>query len=200
MHPTLPVHDVAAAVGFYTEKLGFTRGFLWGSPPTLAGVNLGNVSVHLEQGEPAPGKASVYFVVDDVDELYAFHAKNGVATEPPTDTPWGLREYELRDGDGYTLRFGQHVPAKEPKIEVERVDVPIRLEARLANLLTDLAQRKRMSVSECIEEIVLHSFEKTDGGVANPHTNAQLAYILQLKKKYGLDYDVHAAYRFVDKR
>lgn len=201
VHPTLLVSDVAASVKFYTEKLGFSPGFLWESPPTFAGVNLGKVSVHLSQGTPNPESTSVYFVVDDVDELYAFQERNGVAVSAaPRVVPWGMREFEVHDDNGYSLRFGQRVPTTEPKIEVERVDVPVRLEARLAAVLTDLARIKEMSVSECIEEIVLHSFEKTDRGVASPHTAAQLARIQHLKKTHGLAYDVHEAYRFTDKR
>ncbi len=33
-------------------------------------------------------------------------------------------------------------------------------------------------------------------GVASPHTKRQLAYIQELKKKHGIDYDSHASYRF----
>jgi len=43
----LPVSDVPAAVGFYTNKLGFRLGFTWGDPPSMAGVNLGNVQMFL---------------------------------------------------------------------------------------------------------------------------------------------------------
>src|SRR5688500_2016267 len=38
--PCLSVSDVAAAAEYYTTKLGFTMGFTWGEPPTMAGVNL----------------------------------------------------------------------------------------------------------------------------------------------------------------
>lgn len=201
-HPTLLVRDLTASVSFYTEKLGFEPGFTWGDPPHLAGVNLGKVSLHLGLGAPGPASASVYFVVDDVEAMYALHEKNGVELPAaPEVKPWGLREYEVRDPDGYTLGFGQHVPAVEPKLEVERVDVPVRLERRLAAVLEDLAAHKRTSVSALLEETLLHSFEKHgDGGVASPHTDSQLALIQHLKKVHGLDYDTHASYRFSEKR
>src|SRR5690242_10487514 len=97
LHPTLFVRDVRAATAFYTEKLGFELGFLWGDPPSMAGVNLGKVSVHLSQGEPRSGGCEVYFVVGDVDELHALHVANGVAVSaPPANKPWGLRQYDLR--------------------------------------------------------------------------------------------------------
>ena len=44
VHPVLVVSDIAAAVDFYTKKLGFKLAFTWGGdPPTYAGVNLGKV-------------------------------------------------------------------------------------------------------------------------------------------------------------
>lgn len=54
----LAVPDVNAAVEFYTSRLGFTVGFLWGEPPTFAGVELGRVRLFLQQGTPNPGGSS----------------------------------------------------------------------------------------------------------------------------------------------
>jgi hypothetical protein len=67
-------------------------------------------------------------------------------------------------------------------------------------LLADLAKHKNMTVGETLEEMLLHSFEKVpDDGVASPHTEKTLAYIKELKKKHGIDYDCHASYRFTEK-
>lgn len=63
------------------------------------------------------------------------------------------------------------------------------------------AEHKRMSVSECLEETLLHTFERVEsGGVASPHTESTIAHIKALRKKHGIDYDCHASYRFVEKR
>jgi hypothetical protein len=86
-----------------------------------------------------------------------------------------------------------------PQVEIERVDVPVRLEKRLAALLHDLADHKRMSLSSCLEEILLHTCEPLGDGVASPHTRSTLRHIHQLKEKHGIDYDCHASYRFVEK-
>ena len=200
VHPTLSVADVRAAVDFYVERLGFTEGFVWGDPPTTAGVDLGKVQLMMNQGTPSPAGWSVYFVVDDVDALHAFHQAHGVAVlEAPADRPWGLREYGVRDLHGHQLRFGQHLLPSEPKLEIERVDVPVRLERRLAAVLVDLAAHKRMSLAECLEETLLHTFEKSDdGGVPSPHTETTLDLLQVLKQKHGIDYDCHASYRFVE--
>lgn len=195
----MPVSDVPAAIDFYTHRLGFWLAFTWGDPPQMAGVNLGRVQVFLEQGTPNPNGCSVYFVIDDADGLYEFQRANGVAiVEPPADRPYGLRDYRIRDLYGYELAFGHHLLNVGPSIEIDRVDVPVRLEKRLAALLYDLAEHKRMSVNSCLEEILLHTNEPLGDGVASPHTKRTLAYIQELKQKHGIDYDSHASYRFVE--
>ena len=198
-HPILAVADVVAAADFYTKKLGFTLGFTWGDPPDVVGMNLGDVSIHLSQGAPSPSECSVYFVVGNADDLYEFHRANGVEiVETPADRPWGLRDYRIRDLDGYELKFGHRLPEAGPPLTIERVDVPVRLEKRLAALLCDLAEHKGMTINSCLEEMLLHTFEPFGGGVASPHTKRTLNYIEELKKKHGIDYDCHASYRFVE--
>jgi uncharacterized glyoxalase superfamily protein PhnB len=200
-HADLPVGDVLAAVDFYTKKLGFTLAFTWGEPVRLAGVNLGGVQVFLSQGTPNPKGCALYFVIGDADQLYEFHRANGVEiAEPPEDKPWGLRDYRIRDLHGYYLVFGHNIYNYNagPPLEIERVDVPVRLEKRLAALLVDLARHKRMSLNSCLEEILLHTCEPLGDGVASPHTQATLRHIQELKKKHGIDYDSHGSYRFVE--
>lgn len=195
-HAGLAVTDVAAAVKFYTDKLGFQPAFVHGEPPAFAGMNLGQVQIFLRKGTPAPEGCVVYFVVGDADELYEFHRANGVAiVQPPTDQPHGLREYVVQDLHGYFLCFAHHLFNTGPAIEIERVDVPLRLEKRLAALLYDLARDKRMSLSSCLEEILLH----TNDGVG-PHTQSTLRHIQALKLKHGIDYDSHGSYRFVERQ
>jgi len=203
-HPSLCVADVAAALEFYTTKLGFTLGFTWGEPPTIAGVNLGQgeaqVQVFLERGTPNPQGCSVYFVVGNADELYEFHRAAGVEiVVAPEDREYELRDYAVRDLNGYRLSFGHYIYNVGEPVEIERVDVPVRLEKRLAALLHDLAEYKRMSLSSTLEEILLHTNERLGDGVASPHTLGQLAHIQELKKKHGIDYDCHASYRFVER-
>lgn len=200
LHPTLSVNDVPTAVEFYTRRLGFKLGFLWGDPPHFAGVTLGQVQLFLQQGAPSPAGCEVNFVVSDADALYDFHRATGVeVVTPPGDREYGLRDYAVRDLDGYELGFGHYIYNVGPPVPIERVDVPVRLERRLAALLVDLAAHKRMSLDGCLEEILLHTCEPLGDGVARPHTPGQLRYIEHLKRKHGIDYDCHASYRFVER-
>jgi catechol 2,3-dioxygenase-like lactoylglutathione lyase family enzyme len=194
-HAGVAVGDVAAAVDFYVNKLGFKLAFTDGDPVTFAGVNLDRVQIFLQEGAPRPHGSSVYFVVGNADDLHEFHRANGVEiVQPPSDKPYGIRDYAVRDLAGNILLFGHHLFSTGEPIAIERVDVPVRLEKRLAALLEDLAKHKRMSLSSCLEEILLH----TNEGVG-PHTKRDLAAIEALKKKHGIDYDGHASYRFVEK-
>jgi catechol 2,3-dioxygenase-like lactoylglutathione lyase family enzyme len=197
----LTVADIPAAVDFYTKKLGFKLGFLWGDPPTFAGVKLDQVQIFLQKGAPDPKGGLVYFHVGDADELFEFHRAGGVEiATPPGDREYGIRDYTIRDLDGHYLTFGHPLFNMGPAIEVERVDVPVRLEKRLAALLEDLAKHKRMSLSSCLEEILLHTNEPLGDGVASPHTKSTLRYIQELKQKHGIDYDSHGSYRFVERK
>jgi catechol 2,3-dioxygenase-like lactoylglutathione lyase family enzyme len=191
----LAVSDVAAAVEFYTTQLGFKIGFTWGGPPpTFAGVKLGKVEVFLQKGTPDPKGCCVYFHVSDADALYEFHRSKGVEVAREIgDREYGMRDYVVRDLNGYYLSFGHHLLNAGPPIKIERVDVPVRLERRLAALLQDLAKHKRMNIDSCLEEMLLHTNEDV-----GPHTQTTIHYIQELKKKHGIDYDCHASYRFVE--
>jgi hypothetical protein len=150
----------------------------------------------LGKGTPTPSSdtGAAYFLVGDADQLYEFHRANGVEiAQAIDDRPYGIRDYTVRDLYGYYLVFGHHLFNTGPLLKIERVDVPVRLEKRLAALLQDLAKHKRISVGGCLEEMLLH----TNEGVG-PHTKATLRYIQELKKKHGIDYDSHASYRFVE--
>lgn len=188
--------DVRAAVDYYVAKLGFREAFTWGDPVAFAGVNLGEVQMFLARGAPTPSSetGAVYFLVGDADQLFEFHRANGVEiAQEIDDRPYGIRDYTVRDLHGYYLVFGQHLHNAGPPIKIERVDVPVRLERRLAALLHDLAKHKRMSVDSCLEEMLSH----TNEGVG-PHTKTTLHYIQELKRKHGIDYDSHGSYRFVE--
>ena len=194
IHAGLAVDDLSGAINFYTSKLGFKLGFTWGDPATFAGLNLGKVQMFLRKGTPDPKGCVVYFLVGDADVLYEFHRSNGVEiAQEIGDREYGIRNYVVRDLSGYYLSFGHHIFTVGPSVKIERVDVPVRLEKRLAALLQDLAKHKHMSVNSCLEEMLLH----TNEGVS-PHTRTTVHYIRELKRKHGIDYDCHASYRFVE--
>lgn len=200
LHPVLSVSDVQETVAFYVDQLGFDEGFLWGDPPSIAGLNLDQVSLHVAQGTPTPTGCSVYFVVDDVDAIYE-RAQASAATivYPVEEQEYGLRDFCVADNNGYHLHFGEHSRGAEEPLKIEREALDLRLEKRLLAVVRDLAASKGMDVNQMLEETLLHTFEPAPGGgVASPHTAATLKLIEQLKQKHGIDYDTHASYRFTE--
>jgi uncharacterized glyoxalase superfamily protein PhnB len=218
--PILNVSNLAESFAWFA-KVGWEKRWEWGDPPDFGAVGNGPCEIFLcvdGQGcrsRPTPSAGdgngggtwlgwllSSPGEVDAAHEVALRHALE--VTMRPTDEPWGLREFHLRHPDGHVFRVGAPLegewhPVTEPKLEIERVDVPVRLERRIAAVLADLAAHKGMSVSECLEETLLHTFEPFGGGVASPHTATQLAHITSLKARYGIDYDTHASYRFVER-
>lgn len=199
--PTISVGDVADAIDWYTAVLGFEEAWRWGEPATHASISLDGVVIHLSGTEPSPGGSWLYFVVSDVDALHSRLASHGVEIgHPPEDQEWDMREMPIRDLVGNHLTFATPRIAREPKIPIERQGVDVRLEKRLLAVMRDLADRKGFDLSELLEETLLHTFEPMPGGaVASPHTAADLAYIAELKQKHGIDYGVHASYRFSER-
>jgi catechol 2,3-dioxygenase-like lactoylglutathione lyase family enzyme len=200
--PILYVKEFAAAAKYYTEKLLFHLAWEWGRPPTFGCVSLGRVEIFFCQG--AQGNPGTWLCVflGDVDGYCERIKRLGAnVIYGPKDEPWGMREIHVRDPNGHVIRFGQGIPAREPKLEIERVPVTARIEKRLVALIEDVARHKDMTLGEMLEETLLHSMEEVPlGGVASPHTAHTHAYIQELRKKHRLDYDCHANYRFVEKK
>jgi catechol 2,3-dioxygenase-like lactoylglutathione lyase family enzyme len=202
--PTLPVGDVRETAEWYQKKLGFDLRFFYGDPPTHGAVQLGQATLHFFPGEPNPDRHWLYLQVEDVDEFYEWIRGNGVETlDAPTDQPWRMREFNLCDLNGYRLRFGAtDIRSGEP-LSVERVPLDARIEKRLVALLEDLADHKKMTVGELLEETLLHSFETTPSmagrWAASPHTARNLRYVEKLKVKHGIDYDTHDSFRFSER-
>ncbi len=202
LHATLQVADLRAALDYYTTRLGFDVSFTWprDSEPDFAGVRLGDIETFLMLGTPSPAGITLNFIVDDADGLFELHKSKGAQIEwEPTDREYGMRDFQVRDLDGYALRFAHYIYSAGEPVPIERVEVPVRLEKRLAALLDDLAAHKRMSRDSLLEEILLHTCEPWGDGVASPHTPSQLQRIQELKAKHGIDYDTHASYRFVER-
>jgi catechol 2,3-dioxygenase-like lactoylglutathione lyase family enzyme len=199
--PILYVRDLEEAMKYYSEKLLFDRLWQWGEPPDFGAVRLGKVEIFFCVGAQGQPGTWLCILVDDVDDYCERIRRLGAEVIfGPTNEPWGLREIHVRDPNQHVIRFGQGIPMREPKLQIERVPFEARIEKRLAALLQDLAQHKEMTLGEMLEETFLHSFEKLPaGGVASPHAERTLSHIQSLKQRHGIDYDCHASYRFIEK-
>src|SRR3569832_2196393 len=185
--PILCVRDFGEATKYYTQKLFFDLRWDWGKPPSFGCVALGNAEIFLslkDQGQPGTWMS---IFMDDVDGYFERVRKAGAEIiYGPRDESWGCREFHVRDPNQHVIRFSQGIPAREPKLPIQRVPIETRIEQRLATLIRDLARHKNMTLGEMLEETMLHTFEKVrGGGVASPHTETTLNHIMELKKKHG---------------
>jgi len=126
--PMLSVVDLNRTMAFY-DRLGFRVINSFGDDPAdPRWCMLERDKVRLmfnqpprEEMEGLPARARdfqiFYFYPDDVPALHACWKAAGLAVSDPRVTMYGMKEFELRDPDGYWLWFGE--TTNEPLIETE---------------------------------------------------------------------------------
>jgi catechol 2,3-dioxygenase-like lactoylglutathione lyase family enzyme len=112
--PVIPVPDVEAAVAYYCDQLGFDRDFVIGEPPDHGSVTRGRVGIQFTLPEkpfqPHIYPGWFYLFVDDIDNIAASYEQRGLEfTQPLGTRDHGMREFEIKDLNGYCLRFGQYL-------------------------------------------------------------------------------------------
>jgi uncharacterized glyoxalase superfamily protein PhnB len=120
--PYFPVPDVASASAYWADVLGFRCEYIAGDPPEFSINGRDGSTVMLRRtGSPeliAPnerqgGTWDVFYWVRDVDAVYDELARNGATVVyAPTVQPYGMKEFAVRDLNGYVLGFGQEWPAR----------------------------------------------------------------------------------------
>lgn len=113
--PLFGVDDIAAAVNFYRNVLGFAEGWSRGSPPTLVQIARDDIEVHLSRRTGSAAVSSSYFLVQGVDAYFAeVRARGAKIVESIGERAWGMREFVLTDPAGNVLTFGESL-TKEQK-------------------------------------------------------------------------------------
>jgi catechol 2,3-dioxygenase-like lactoylglutathione lyase family enzyme len=122
--PILNVSNIPQSFAWF-EKLGWKKGFAWGSPATFGSVCNGECEIflcHDAQGgrgrspikatfgpdgdETADKGVWMSIWVDDVDAVHQRCLQQGLeVTYPPTDQPWNVREMHVRHPDGHVFRI-----------------------------------------------------------------------------------------------
>lgn len=117
--PYLIVDDVVSTANDYRDRLGFSYDRFWGDPPCFCMVRRNGVVIMLSQVEgtglmrpnrsvdPERGAWDAYVWVDDADALVAEFRSNGVTiARDVCNQPYGCRDFEIDDCNGYRLCFG----------------------------------------------------------------------------------------------
>ncbi|BBX05312.1 VOC family protein [Mycolicibacterium aichiense] len=106
----LPVSDIEAAKGFYTDYLGlsteeFNLGWVarYTSPDTGANLQL------VTADATAPESPVISVATDDVDAAYEQARTRGYQiVHPLTTESWGVRRFFVRDPDGNVINVVAH--------------------------------------------------------------------------------------------
>jgi GNAT superfamily N-acetyltransferase len=138
--PVLAVADLPATAEYYEKVLGFRTLWTWGSPPDFGCVGLGAVELFLSQMRRLSQRIEGHQVclwADDVQALYERHTAAGARIVSPIENkPWHLREYTVRDCNGYHLRFGGPAAYQRPPTALETLPAWIRVESGLPDYET----------------------------------------------------------------
>jgi catechol 2,3-dioxygenase-like lactoylglutathione lyase family enzyme len=114
--PQLRTTDLAGSIRFYTTKVGLTLEFQY--QDFYAGIRAGSQLFHLKLvDEKDPSIEFVdegehfhlYLETSDVAAAALSLKENGVSlVKDVHDTPWGTREFVIKDDQGHTLYFGEN--------------------------------------------------------------------------------------------
>lgn len=117
--PYFIVDDVVATANFYRDKLGFHFERFWGDPPRFCMVKRSGIVIMLSQfdnpGAVRPNRLAdpngeawdAYVWVDNADTLCGEFKANGVKiARDICDQPYGNRDFDIEDCNGYRLCFG----------------------------------------------------------------------------------------------
>ena len=111
VEPVLNVRDLAAATSFYAQ-LGFAEQFRDDpDSPTFVLVSRDDAVLALQWHDfvgIAGDRPTLRFPVDDVDGLSIEFGPLPDRTDV-SETPWGTREFHVRDSDGNGLQFYRDV-------------------------------------------------------------------------------------------
>ena len=107
--------DLAESIRFYTAGLGLTLEFQY--EDFYAGIRAGNSVFHLklvDEKDPSiefvdrGDHFHLYLETDDAAAAADALKRNGVRLAKDVhDTPWGTREFAIKDNQGHTIYFGE---------------------------------------------------------------------------------------------
>jgi uncharacterized glyoxalase superfamily protein PhnB len=118
--PYFIVNDLVTTANYYRDMLGFRYERFWNEPPSFCMVHRNGVVIMLAQLEkqgvirpnhivdPEGEAWDAYVWIENANELYSELNSKGVKiTREICDQPYGCRDFDVEDCNGYRLCFGQ---------------------------------------------------------------------------------------------
>ncbi len=113
--PFVMTHDLAGALAFYCDILGFSCSFQMDNYAFVrqqAGIALRLIEV---EKDCEIGEQMIYLDCDDVEAVYvSLQAKLDTLPEErvraPFDQPYAMREFHVKDPDNCLLLYGTSIP------------------------------------------------------------------------------------------
>ena len=120
--PYFIVDDVVTTANYYRDKLGFHYERFWGEPPCFCMVMRSGIVIMLSQlaktgvvrpnriADPEGEAWDAYIWIENADALHTeFKSKGVTITRDICDQPYGCRDFDVEDCNGYRLCFGQNL-------------------------------------------------------------------------------------------
>ena len=122
--PNLVVHDVQAAIHFYTTVLGFKQAITVPDVPpyVFASVTAGDIEIFFNDQkavaedypplakDPLGGTMTLFLECDGIEEVLRAVEKSGARIVMPLKTQfYGMREFAFMDPQGWTVTMAERV-------------------------------------------------------------------------------------------
>jgi catechol 2,3-dioxygenase-like lactoylglutathione lyase family enzyme len=127
--PLIQVFDMPTSLHFYRDVLGFTEveksgqgddvGWVWLRHGDACLMLNTAYDVGARPAEPDPARTAahgdtiLYLGCEDLEGAHAYLVTQGVQADPPTVAPYGMKQLNATDPDGYGVCF--QWPADQPR-------------------------------------------------------------------------------------
>ena len=121
--PHVIYHDLPKAIAWLTRVFGFTEHYRYGEPVSGAQLHLGDAYIMVRAARPGSSSPkhlgsstqSLTVFVEDIDAHFVkTKASGAMIVEELHETPYGERQYGVKDLEGHHWLFARHAKDVDP--------------------------------------------------------------------------------------